>query len=250
MICSSEKTKLLIIGTGAARQHKLESQNLALSVNICGEVKSETTSEKLLGVVVNNTIRVGMLKRLRKHMPTTRLKSVMEGLFSSKVSYGMTVWGRIWNIPGSLDEDASTRTSPSITKDDLRKIQVLQNKCLRIVTDSDYRTPTSELLKKTNMLSVHQQMAQLSLSQVYSIYSTKLPAYHYQRLFVNNRTRSADTYSINRVEFKLSLARTNFFYQSSRLWSALPDHVKSANNKSTFKNRCKSWVKANIMIKP
>ena len=264
MICSSEKTKLLIIGTGAARKSKLEDQNLSLSVNICGEAKSETSSEKLLGVVVNNTCtfkhhlygdtenqgllkqlssRVGMLKRLRKHMPITRLRTVMEGLFSSKLSYGITVWGRIWNIPGSLDVDASTRASPSITKDDLRKIQVLQNKCLRIVTNSDYRTPTSELLKKTNMLSVHQQMAQLSLSQVYSIYSTKLPAYHYQRLFSNNKSRSADNHSVNRVEFKLSLARTHFFYQSSRLWSALPDHVKSANNKSTFKKRCRSWVK-------
>ena len=79
---------------------------------------------------------------------------------------------------------------------------------------------------------------------------TLVKASHPLHLTEEVRTRSADNYSINRVEFKLSLARSNFFYQSSRLWSALPDHVKSANNKSTFKNRCKSWVKANIMIKP
>ena len=97
--------------------------------NLYGDTESQ-------GLLKQLSSRDGMLKRLRKHMPTTRLKSVMEGLFSSKVSYGMTVWGRIWNIPGSLNEDASMRTSPSITKDD--DLQVLQNKCLRIVTDSDY----------------------------------------------------------------------------------------------------------------
>ena len=114
MICSSDKTKLLIIGTNANRQNKLENQNLALKVNVCGEEKAESTSEKLLGVLVNNTAtfkhhlygdeenqgllkqlssRVGMLKRLKKYLPPARLKLVIAGMFSSKIMYGMTVWG-------------------------------------------------------------------------------------------------------------------------------------------------------------
>ena len=261
MICSSEKTKLLIIGTRAARQSKTESKNLQLGVSISGERKSESSSEKLLGVIVNNTAtfqnhlygdtenlglmkqlstRVGMLKKLGKFMPPARLKMVMEGMFNSKLQYGMTVWGRVWNIPGSLDEDAAVRKCPSLTKEDVRKLQVLQNKCLRLITHSDYKTPTRVLLEKTNALSVHQQIAHLSLSQVYNIQKTKLPAYHFNRLFVNP----------NRIEFKKSIARANFFYQSSRLWSALPDNVKAAYNKSTFKKQCKSWVQCNILIKP
>ena len=55
MIVSSEKTKLLIIGTAAARRNKLENLDLGLDVNICGETKSESSLEKLLGFVVNNT---------------------------------------------------------------------------------------------------------------------------------------------------------------------------------------------------
>ena len=46
-----------------------------------------------------------MLKRLRKYMTPARLKLVMEGLFNSKMIYGMTVWGRVWNIPGDMDEE-------------------------------------------------------------------------------------------------------------------------------------------------
>ena len=275
MICSSEKTKLLVIGTAANRKSKLENDNLALKVNVCGVEKCESPSEKLLGVLVNNTatfrnhlygdtenkgllkelsIRVGMLRKLKKHMPGSKLKPVMEGMFGSKLGYAITVWGRVWNIPGSLDEAAKTRTSPSLTKEDVRKLQVLHNKCLRMVTDCDYKTPTEVLLKKTNSLSVHQRIAHLSLSQVYNIHKTKLPAYHHSRLFVSEhgdaRTRSTNNFQVNRIEFDLSLARSNFFYQPSRLWSATPDYIKAAPNKTTFKKMSKSWVKLNITRKP
>ena len=37
------------------RKIKLERRNLSLKVNICGEVKHESTSEKLLGIFINNT---------------------------------------------------------------------------------------------------------------------------------------------------------------------------------------------------
>ena len=204
MICSSDKTKLLIIGTNMNRKIKLERRNLSLKVNICGEVKHESTSEKLLGIVINNTAtfkhhmygdeenqglmkqlstRVGIIKKLRKYLPPARLRVLYEGVFSSKMLYGMAVWGRIWQIPGSMDEDQSTRTSPSLTKEDVRKLQVLQNKCMRLMTDSDYKTPTRVLLAQTNLLSVHQQMAHVSLSQVYNIRKTKLATYHYKRIF-------------------------------------------------------------------
>ena len=138
----------------------------------------------------------------------------------------------------------------------MRKLQTLQNKCLRILTGCEYRTPTKILLQKTRKLSVHQQVAYLLLSQVYSINHNKSPTYHYRRLFLkdnNNNppdTRTQDTYSINRVDYKLSLCRTHFFYQSSRLWSSLPIDIRSSRNQSIFKKKCKAWVTARIMQKP
>ena len=54
MICSSEKTKLLIIGTQANRRVKLTNNNLTLRIKVCGEVKVESNSERLLGVLINN----------------------------------------------------------------------------------------------------------------------------------------------------------------------------------------------------
>ena len=277
MICSSEKTKLLIIGTQANRRVKLTNNNLTLRINVCGEVKVESNSERLLGVLINNvatfrdhfhgngdnniglvkqlSTRVNMLKRLKRHMSPTRLRLVMEGLFSSKLIYGMTVWGRVWGIPGSHDEEA--RASPTMTKDDLRKLQVLQNKCLRLLTDSDYSTPTAALLNNTCSLSVHQRIAQLTLAQVYTIFNKRKPDYHYDRLFGHEHltddqpnTRASSQANSARINFKLSLARSGFFYQSSRLWTALPDVIKLEKSKTNFKKKCKAWIKTAIAIKP
>ena len=118
--------------------------------------------EENIGLLKQLSMRVGMMKKLKRRIPPHKMKMLVSGLFQSKLIYCITVWGRIWDIPGSLDEEK--RTSASLTKDDLRKLQVLQNKCLRLITNCDYKTPTETLLQRTNMLSVNQLTAQLTLS--------------------------------------------------------------------------------------
>ena len=54
MVISSEKTKLMIVTTDANRATKLTPLGTKFSVSVCNEVKDETNSEKLLGVVMNN----------------------------------------------------------------------------------------------------------------------------------------------------------------------------------------------------
>ena len=72
--------------------------------------------------------------------------------------------------------DNTTRTS--ITKADMRRLQVLQNKTMRLETNVDYRTPTAELLLKTGKLSVHQMVAYTTAVQVYNISRHQEPRYH------------------------------------------------------------------------
>ena len=133
-------------------------------------------------------------------------------------------------------------------------LQVLQKKCPRLVTNSDYKTPTSILLLNTVAFSVQQRIVHLSLSQVFNIHQTKKPAYHHMRLFsnalANQDARTISDYNPNRINFRLSMARSSFFYQSSRLWTALPVSIKSSKSKATFKKNWIAWIKENIQIKP
>ena len=136
-------------------------------------------------------------------------------------------------MPGSYDEQSENRTS--ITKKDmhLHRLQVLQNKVMRIQTANNFRTPTSTLLQKTKQLSNHQMVAYYTSVQVYNKAKNKAPKYHHDLLFGNMAEQvPPDTRhgSQNRVEFNLSLARGSFFYQGSQIWAALPNQIKMSRN--------------------
>ena len=89
----------------------------------------------------------------------------------------------IWNIPGTVDNSIRT----SITMKDMKRLQVLQNKTMRLETNLDFQTPTSDLLKQTGKLSVHQMVAYSTSVQMYNISRTYEPSYHYERLFTGQR---------------------------------------------------------------
>ena len=56
LVCSGSKTKLLIIGTRELRKSKLISQNKVIRINVDGHEVEETSSERLLGLMINNTM--------------------------------------------------------------------------------------------------------------------------------------------------------------------------------------------------
>ena len=62
-----------------------------------------------------------------------------------------------------------------------------------------------------------------------------------------NRSLTNDS---TRVDFDVSLGRSSFFYRGSRIWSALPLHIRMAPNLQSFKSKCKRWIMANITIRP
>ena len=264
MVCSGDKTKLLIVGTSANRARKLESHNYSIEVKIGGVNTLETKSERLLGIVVNNTgtwknhiygdeendglipqlnKRIGVLKRLRKYMSDSKFRIMVHGIFISKLTYGISVWGGVWGLQ-SYDEE--NRKCVAISKEDMRKLQVLQNTVMRLMTGLDVRTSTADLCNRSNLLSVHQLVAYHSVNQVYKIYHTQRPAYHYDRLFSVDRRRN----NAMRIDFNLSLGRTSFFYYASRLWNNLPVELRMCASYDAFKFGSRMWIRDNIQVRP
>ena len=120
------------------------------------------------------------------------------------------MWGGVW---GLTTYDVEERRHSAISKEDMRKLQVLQNSVMRLMTGADIGTRTEDLCLRSNNLSVHQLVAYHSVNQVFKIHSMHRPAYHYNRLFPQER-RGNDAV---RIDFDLSLSRSSFFYQASRL---------------------------------
>ena len=64
-------------------------------------------------------------------------------------------------------EGQQNSSNTSISKEAMRKLQVCQNKIMRLISGLDYLTPTNVLLEHTNQLSVHQLVAYHTAFQDY-----------------------------------------------------------------------------------
>ena len=99
MCVAGDKSKLLIVGTRELRASRLQNE---IAITVDGNEITESTSEKLLGVTVNNTMtwkehlygdsenmglinqlkqRVGTLKRLSRYTSRTSLRMLTSGIF-------------------------------------------------------------------------------------------------------------------------------------------------------------------------
>ena len=161
------------------------------------------------GLLQNLSKRVGVLKILRKYLPDGKFRQAASAIFTSKLIYCMSVWTEVWDIPGHQENS----NKMGISKEDMRKLQILQNKTFRLLTRADKMTPTTTLTNMARSLSVHQLGAYHIAAQVFKIYQSKKPEYHYARLFNNlQSTQNHATFRSQnnlqtRVDFNLSPCR-------------------------------------------
>ena len=276
MCVAGAKSKLLIVGS---RQQKIASKEEInqFRVNIDGQEIYETKSEKVLGLVLSNDFtwreylygetwrnqsknnsglinqlsqRVGMIKRLSKCVSRERLKIFAEGLFYSKLNYCLPVFGHVFGLDSY---NLQNQRFSAYTKADNRKLQVLQNTVMRILSGCNRDTPTTVLLEQTKSLSVHQSIAYQTLVLTHKIVNTKKPTY----LATNLCPQSEVGILLRRNEgnviqpnYRLNSSRSGFLYRAAKLFNCLPKEVKLQEKLGSFKYDAKEWVKVNISVKP
>ena len=119
-----------------------------------------------------------------------------------------------------------------MTKEDCRKLQVLQNKVLRIQTGTkDRNEPTKTLLEKAKQLSVHQLGAFHSVQLLFKFVTTKQPKYLADILSLRQPDDGRTIFSHRRlntiqVTCNLSLSRPGFCFRSAKPWNILPSGTR------------------------
>ena len=239
-------------------------------IEVEGETILESESEKLLGLVINNQLtwkhhlygdnynqglipqlssRIGIMKLLSKFMSREKIKYFANGIFYSKLSYGLAVFGNVFNLD-KFKEGNSRYTS--FTKTDNHRLQVLQNKLNRVLINADYKTPTSELIAATNSLSIQQLIAYQTAVMAYKITQSQKPQYLYQKLQVHKSVHNLRGRSdhLQHPRYKLSLSKESFLYRASTILNMMDVNLRTEPNLETFKFKAKQWVKDNIAIKP
>ena len=131
LVCSGEKTKLLVMGTPELRQSRITSRNISFKISVAGHDVSETESDKLLGIVINNKLtwhdhlygneqhtglvtklsqRAGIIYKLSYILPKDRLRNIADGIFFPLLTYGIQVYGGVWGLDNLRTVQSRTKS--------------------------------------------------------------------------------------------------------------------------------------------
>ena len=257
----------MVIGTDNLRSQKIRSE---VSIEVDEKQITDSASEKLLGVVINNRLtwsnhlygdeeneglvtqlskRIGILKKLSTRMSKERLKLFVSGIFYSKLSYCLPVFGNVFGLERYKEEN---NRYTSYTMADNHNLQVLQNKVNRLLTGSLYNTPTIDLLEETGSLSIQQMIASQTLLMTYKVLQSRKPSYLSKKLIEKQTGQHLRGLagSLNQPKQSLSISKEGFINRGRTLMNMLDASLRCEPNLVQFKTGLKEWVKENIAAKP
>ena len=199
----------------------------------------ETTSdgEMLLGVSLQKNLkwskhisylttklnsRIIGLEKIKRIMNRKKRKNIVEGIFNSVLCYGITLFG-------------------GCTKQELKSLQVQQNRAARLVVGAPPRTNTRWVFDQLSWFTVNQLIAYHTLIMVFRIRQSKEPESLATQLLQDSRQGRIVLKKVN-----LDLYKNSFVYRGSLLWNRLPHSYRAEEKISCFKKNIRSWITANI----
>ena len=272
MIISPAKTKLII--TANLQLRNARAPDTEFSVMLDGIKISATPSERLLGITVSENMswlphfwgecwrikdnqtglipdllrRLGLLKYLARVSSKHHMKSLVPGMFTSKLRYGLQLTSSIWGLSSYGEHELNKLSCPRGT---MIKLQTAQRQAAILLCPDmalDYMTPTSLILQEANLLSVHQLAAQSIITLALRIMRTGRPKYLADRLkFIDSRSRSSQLLAVPNL--RLSQSHEGFVNQATRLVNKLPPDIISASGPRQ-KTLLRAWVSYHIKHKP
>ena len=228
------KTQGMIIG----RRCKLLSLDLPSSskpdLNIGSEEITMANNTKYLGLQVDdqlkwsthlsNTIKkvsrgIGMLKFSKRYLPKESLIMLYRSLIEPYFRYCCPVWG-------------------SCGASVLDKLQKLQNRAARIVTNSPYDASALPLIGSLGWLTIRELIDFETSKMVYKSLNALAPDY-LRNLFQKVSEATNSQLRNSKTDLRLPLLRTStgqksFAYRGAKVWSDLDSVVKASASFSSF----------------
>ena len=272
MIVAPGKTKLIVTATPEMRAARLNGVDLSVVVD--GVRVYATESEKLLGLMLDQDLtwsthlwgeswraennqkgvipsliqRLGLIKHLGRVTSHNKMRNFVPGLFMSKLIYGLAVTSSVWGLSTYAERE---HNKISCTKQDVLKLQSLQRQAAVLVCPQqpDPMMPTREILRMVDWLSVHQLASYHILLLVLRVVTTGKPKYLAAGIMTAPSSRTQQSKLVV-PRCRLNIALEGFFNQGTRLYNKLPEDITQETSKPILKRKLKTWVMANIEVKP
>ena len=164
---------------------------------------------------------IGSIKRISHCVPPATLHNIYHGLVQSRFDYCRVVLG---NCAKTLSD----------------KLQRLQNRAARVLTQSSYDADANQLIKKLGWDNLETRRQKLKAEMVYNSLNGLTPSYLSSKFI--QRSDMITSYNLRNSQNKLAipLPRTNcyknsFSYSGAVLWNSLPSSVRQATSLTNFR---------------
>ena len=244
LVANAKKTAFLVLNGGPVPKD--------ISVRIGGVNVPRESSACLLGIRFQDNLQWGsqiygkgglisalnsrlyIIRRLQSHLNKKAVLRVVDGLFTSKLRYGLQLYGKV-----------RTKDSDPMCED-FKNLQIIQNNLLRSLNGSKIKdmVSISYLLTKFGMLSVNQLNAQVKLAEIWKVLNVEdYPLKIEQQARSENRV-STRADSINRpFEIgKSNLAQKSCISDAIRLWNSAPENVTGSKSITHAKSEIKKFI--------
>ena len=160
---------------------------------------------------------LGTLTHLSKHMSVSCRLLLANGLFLSKLLYLLPMWG---GLPAR----------------EAKKLQILINKCARMVLGANRKTRTRALMERCGWLYFRELVDYHSLIQMFKLINIGKPVNLRNKLTILHDKR------IELTPARLKISRSSFMWRTSRIWNEQPDYILQLDKLSSFKKQLKKHI--------
>ena len=241
MVPSSDKTKIMVIGT-SKRLHYFDVNKYKLNVYLGKSKITQVTEEKLLGCVIDENLswtpqvrkvrqtvlyKLSILRKIKRFVPLSGRLTFYNYFVKPHFDYCCSVWGTAF-------------------KKDIHTLIKLQKMAARLILDVDYTVPSIELFKILKWLPIDKNVQFRQATLVYKALNNMTPSY-----MADMFTRSSETapFSLRSVSNKkLFIPRTHIKslrFLGPKVWNSLSTNSRKASTLSQFK---KSYLLSDLCV--
>ena len=171
---------------------------------------------------------IGILYRCRRFLSLDILKNLYNSFIYPYISYRTLIWG-------------------SNYKSRIQPIYKLQKRALRVMTFSNFRTPSKPLFKRLEILNGF-DLAKFQLCELAYRHSNSMLPDIFCNLFTsvdsvhNYNTRSKSNKCLFLPRQNLNCGKFGVKYAGATSWNELPTHIKTSSSHSIFKTQLKTHL--------
>lgn len=233
------KTKYMVFGKKQDCKLFLENDYY---VCIDNEQIQHTTQMRYLGVILDPQLNFSA------HVNFICRKIGKKIGFFRRISHSLSHWSRllVFNTIIYPHFNYCNSLLISCNNTDVQRLQVLQNKAMRIILSCTRYTPVRLMLGSLGWLSVSQGIEVSSTLFIFKIKHKLLPAYLQEYLIPRYMKHSYNIRSKN--DFDIDFARTthmqkSLFSDGLRLFNALPSEIRDSPNVRVFLHKLKRFYR-------